>query len=983
MKKRIFSCLFMMFLFLLGAKMQAQLLSNPNKIASGLQKRISLYPTAYHPVMISLKDYVDVRAMDMEFYRRKATLEERTFELITTLKAKAAATQPAVLTQMQQLQGVRGVQPAWITNIIFAELTADAIYALSMREDLAVIDWDSPAQLEDFEEKCAETKARTAVGSREKGLTAINAHLVWALGYTGFGKMVMSIDTGVDKNHPAIKAQYQGNYAPAAQAWHESNSGGTNPRNCGDHGTHTVGTMVGLDPITKDTIGVAFGARWIASPGLCSWSNKYLDIQWAIDPDNNPNTIADQPAAINNSWYDNNITNECTNNTIINILNAAEAAGIAVVFSAGNEGSGVSTITPPKNISTDLVNVFCVGNLNGNLSTLPIASSSSRGPSICGGTGSLLIKPEVSAPGTDVRSCVLNNGYAEFTGTSMAAPHAAGAIALLKEAFPTLTGTQLKLALYYTCTDLGVAGEDNNFGMGIINVKAAYDYLIQQGNTPTAANNLLNAGALQITGITSPTCKSSIAPILTLENTGMNDLTSAWIVFNYDNLVIDSIQWTGLLTHGDVIDVQLPNQLLSVGPHQLLIEVKRPNNGTDQQPQNNKTNTTFTLIPSYTPLAASVGNICTNQPATLTASSNTQGTIAWYDAPLGGNLLGTGSPFVTQPINGTQTFYVDLIRSQAIGKADSSGGIGAYQNNPSPGLIFDAFHNCIIKQVRVYAQTAGSRIVILKNAAGAIVASDTIDMVIGEQLISLNFAVSPGNNYFLGLTGSLCKLYRNDAGVTYPYKIDEVISIKNSSVGTGKYYYFYDWLVEHGSPCVRNEVSVTANGSGNVSAAFSPSTNITYLNSGATVNFTDNSQGATAWAWNFGDGNTSTLQNPSHTYTQAGTYTVSLTANGGACTSSASAQITVAYSVGLDKPVTQNVRIYPNPTTGIITLETDFLPTENSFVAIYDVLGKEVVRTALTNASQPIDLQKLEAGTYWVKVITNKELGIAKVVLVK
>src|SRR5690606_18118712 len=93
--------------------------------------------------------------------------------------------------------------------------------------------------------------------------------------------------------------------------------------------------------------------------------------------------------------------------------------------------------------------------------------------SLCGGTGSLLIKPEVSAPGTNVRSAYPGGGYANLTGTSMASPHVAGAIALLKQFAPTLTGKQIKLALYNTAIDLGTPGEDNTYGTGLIDVYAA------------------------------------------------------------------------------------------------------------------------------------------------------------------------------------------------------------------------------------------------------------------------------------------------------------------------------------------------------------------------------------------------------------------------------------------------------------------------------------------------------------------------------
>src|SRR5690606_17277289 len=121
------------------------------------------------------------------------------------------------------------------------------------------------------------------------------------------------------------------------------------------------------------------------------------------------------PDVINNSWgRDNTVVNQdwspCSE-VVIPVISAVQAAGIANVFSAGNEGPGVSTLGVPHNINTGLVNSFTVGAVNGNEPTGLIASFSSRGPSLCGGEGSILIKPEVSAPGVNVRSAIQNGGY--------------------------------------------------------------------------------------------------------------------------------------------------------------------------------------------------------------------------------------------------------------------------------------------------------------------------------------------------------------------------------------------------------------------------------------------------------------------------------------------------------------------------------------------------------------------------------------------
>jgi hypothetical protein len=159
------------------------------------------------------------------------------------------------------------------------------------------------------------------------------------------------------------------------------------------------------------------------------------------------------------------------------VLNTVEAAGIAVIFSAGNDGPSGGTIGEPAHIARSTTNVFSVGAVNG--STLGIADFSSRGPTNCydGPDTALHIKPEVVAPGEGVYSSIPPNLYGSMSGTSMAAPHVTGAVVLLKEAFPEVPGDEILMALYNTATDLGEPGEDNVFGNGLINLEAAYNYL--------------------------------------------------------------------------------------------------------------------------------------------------------------------------------------------------------------------------------------------------------------------------------------------------------------------------------------------------------------------------------------------------------------------------------------------------------------------------------------------------------------------------
>ncbi len=443
-------------------------------------------------VLCFLKDRVNVEELDDYLYRINATPSERAKIVITTLQDKANSTQQSIknyLNSKLSTGQVKEYQSFWITNLIMVEANKNIILELAQDDKIELIDIDALLQKDPY---TFEGTSPSKTESSETGLKVINADKLWKLGITGEGRLVMNIDTGVEGSHPALNSRWRGNFVPTSQAWFDPETNTTFPTDCDDHGTHTMGIMTGR--AGSDTIGVAPDAQWIAAKTICSsphTSKSISAFQWAMNPDGNPNTINDMPDVISNSWYDPNATDECTG-IYKSTFDALEAAGIAIVFSAGNNGPNASTITKPKNINTNEVNVFAVGNINGNTSGYPIASSSSRGPSTCGGTGSLLIKPEVVAPGSSVRSSVRGGGYATMSGTSMASPHVAGAIALLKQMFPTLTGTQLKYALYNTAVDLGDPGEDNTYGKGLIDVYAAFLYLANRDSVPPTQITNLN-----------------------------------------------------------------------------------------------------------------------------------------------------------------------------------------------------------------------------------------------------------------------------------------------------------------------------------------------------------------------------------------------------------------------------------------------------------------------------------------------------------
>lgn len=483
MKKTL---MFLFALFLVNSYLFAQA-----EITSSLSTAISTAQKTGTTVkaIIVLDNQYDVSALDKQLSENKTGLQDRAFMVITELQKHAARTQENLvnLLESKSKSEVPHYQKFWIANIIAVTAQPDILLDLAKRDDISQMDLDGGLQLIKPVEKRA---AVSSPNGAEPGLKVINAHKLWQMGITGKDVIVMNLDTGVDGTHPALASRWRGNDpgVPASAAWFDPSEGSSFPidpgPSPGGHGTHTMGTITGLDIATNDTIGVAFEAKWIAVRSLFLLASDILrGFQWALDPDGHPDTYNDMPTVISNSW---GWGWQCTPfyHEVIDVL---EAAGIALVFAAGNSGPALGTVITPAMINETEMNVFSVGALNGNLPQLPIAEFSSRGPTFCTGLGNQ-IKPEVSAPGVDVRSSVPNGGYEYWSGTSMATPHVAGAIALLKQVFPGKTGTELKQMLYENAADLGVIGEDNTYGMGVIDVYAALLANISIANPMPPAN---------------------------------------------------------------------------------------------------------------------------------------------------------------------------------------------------------------------------------------------------------------------------------------------------------------------------------------------------------------------------------------------------------------------------------------------------------------------------------------------------------------
>ncbi|MGW6487108.1 S8 family serine peptidase [Streptomyces sp. NPDC055056] len=424
---------------------------------------------------VMLKDHADLSGA-----RKQKTHAARARTAYSELRAHAKSSQRSIASFLDKEKV--GHQDYWIANAL--KVTGDKNLAerLAERSDVAAVVKEQKYKLDDIETADSKiTTSRTdssATGdeSPEWGVADINADDVWKqYDDRGEGIVIASVDSGVQYDHPDLVAQYRGNNGDGTFT-HDYNfydPSGTCPADgtpCDNngHGTHTMGTMVG-----KHGIGVAPNATWIAAKGCeassCSDASLLAAGQWILAPTdhNGQNPRPDlAPNIVNNSWGGGDTT------FYQDIVESWNAAGIFEAFAAGNDGDGVtcSTAHAPGSQETS----YGVGAYD---STGTIASFSGFGPSLVDGSA----KPNISAPGVAVESTWPGSSYNTESGTSMATPHVAGAVALLWSAAPSLIGNieETRDLLNEGARDVddthcgGTADMNNVWGQGKLDILAS------------------------------------------------------------------------------------------------------------------------------------------------------------------------------------------------------------------------------------------------------------------------------------------------------------------------------------------------------------------------------------------------------------------------------------------------------------------------------------------------------------------------------
>lgn len=387
----------------------------------------------------------------MKLYRLTLTLLATTaalvFSIVSSPAAQAAPPKKVKILvafekapkphEVQQVQALGG-NVKWQYNtipVISVEIPQKAVKGIQNNPNVAFIEPDLDVFLHDAEL------------DNTWGVKRINAGQPHLDGHKGAGVKVAVIDSGIDYTHPELIPSYSGGYDFVNQD--------NDPMDDQGHGTHVSGTICAADN-DQGVVGAApdvqlYALKVLSSSGSGSYSDVIAAVEWCIDNGihvtNNSYGSSGNPGTSVKAVFDN-----------------AAAAGIVNVASAGNSGNSGGT---GDNIGypAKFASVIAVGATTASDTR---ASFSSTGPDL-----------ELAAPGQSVKSTVIGGGYQNWSGTSMACPHVAGAAAVLcglgipDDNNNGTISDEVRTLLSASALDLGAAGKDTLFGNGLVDLETA------------------------------------------------------------------------------------------------------------------------------------------------------------------------------------------------------------------------------------------------------------------------------------------------------------------------------------------------------------------------------------------------------------------------------------------------------------------------------------------------------------------------------
>ncbi|ELZ10676.1 subtilisin-like serine protease [Halovivax asiaticus JCM 14624] len=420
-----------------------------------------------------------------------------------TLEQEAAQTQAALETYAADTPGVDILNEFWIANAALVEVdtsrasidelaTIDGV--IHLHENFEVTS-DSTSTAESADELTPSDEREAVSADREPGepgeyeytygLEQINVPEVWdGLDVTGQGASVAVLDTGLDADHPEFEGfDAENNWAHFNETGHIT---GDPPTDADGHGTHVAGTVAGGNE-SGTHIGVAPDTELYAGAVIPDGSGEAAQVlggmQWAVEQDVDVMSMSLGAAGHRDLYLE----------TIAN----AHADGTILVASAGNEQEG--TTSSPGN---DPLSVS-VGASNPSLGIASFSSgelvdtATEYGYSAGTDWPEQYILPDVSAPGVSVLSAYPDGEYEHLPGTSMAAPHVSGVVALMVAENPDLTIDEIKNRLVEsaekppaeiaTPAAEALDGQDTRYGHGIVDAYHAVSSVSNDSESVTVS----------------------------------------------------------------------------------------------------------------------------------------------------------------------------------------------------------------------------------------------------------------------------------------------------------------------------------------------------------------------------------------------------------------------------------------------------------------------------------------------------------------
>lgn len=369
----------------------------------------------------------------------------------------------------------------WIFNGFHLKATKDVIKTLAESDEVWFISANRIVELP-WDETAGSSPA-----TAEWNIQKIQADSCWQAGYSGDGIIIGFVDTGMMTTHEALAGKWLSPY------WLDAVNGQPSPYDDQGHGTGVCGVICGGDgpgPLVND-IGVAYGAKIIPTKAFnASGSATYLWLDSCLQYLADLRTGGVAIRAINNSWGSSSQTDLHWWSIMLNLKNI----GILPAAAVGSSGPGSGTIGVPANYPT----VIASGATDaGDV----IASFSSRGPapdlypwndsSFWYYAAWHLLKPDVSAPGVNIRTSFNNGAYVNYNGTSFAIPHVTGGVALFCDKDSNLTVNDLYYLFRAYCDQpsAGAPYPNNNYGWGRINLWRALNAIGKVKETESIENH--------------------------------------------------------------------------------------------------------------------------------------------------------------------------------------------------------------------------------------------------------------------------------------------------------------------------------------------------------------------------------------------------------------------------------------------------------------------------------------------------------------